>query len=308
MKQLLLRLLLTVSLIIVGMTGSALAAADTEAVVNLTTPQWVGHNFVFLALPADKQADGYGIFTADQAAQGFQEDRSVRIPYLQNVGKLVAVTDVSAYTAGDNNYDYVVAMTEIDTGAKFVGRTFRGALEGLAPVEDIANARQQFLGKTIYPKSRNLNEVNDQSGGMNPTTVTIQIGAAVTVTDVAAGIQSREPIWLIVAVNGKKAILPIAYSWTNQTVNTWTQTPPWQTALFMDDPRASLGWSTVLWEQIESSTVLEGMTQDQIRLSWGPPNRVDQGSTGQVWFYGTQVLKFTGDKLTSMENTEEPTL
>ena len=301
MKQLCMRLFLVVSLIIAGLTGSAFAAVAPEPPVNLTTMQWVGHNFVFLALPADKQSDGYGIFPADQAAQGFTEDRSVRLPYLPNVGKLVTVTDVTAYTAGDNKYDYVISMTELGTGFKFVGRTIRGSLEGLAPAEDIVAARKQFLGKTIYPKRRSLEAVNAQSGGLDPSSVTIRVGSAVTVTDVYAGIQSREPVWLIVAANGQKALLPIAYSWTNQTVNTWTQTPPWQSALFMDDPRTSLGWSAALWNQIESGTVREGMTKEQIRLSWGPPNRVDHGNTGSVWFYGSQILKFTGDTLTSIE-------
>ncbi|MBP1763631.1 MAG: hypothetical protein H6Q65_689 [Firmicutes bacterium] len=307
MKQISLTLLLALCLIVVGFTGSAGAATASEPPVNLTPMQWVGHNFVFLALPADKQADGYGIFPAAQADKGFHEDRSVRLPYLTNVGRIVTVTDVSSYSAGDGKYDYVVSMTEIGTGYKFVGRTIRGALEGLALTEDIVKARQQFLGKTIYPKSRSLELVNEQPGGMNPMSVPIRIGSGLTVIDVYAGIQSKEPIWLILLVNGQKALLPIAYSWTNQPVTIWENSPPWQAALFMDDPRISLGWSADLWDKIESGTVQNGMTKDQVRLSWGPPNRVDQGDTGAIWFYGTKVLKFTDDQLTSMETVEGPT-
>lgn len=194
--------------------------------VNLAPPQWVGHNFMFLALPSDQQAEGYGIFAASQAARGFQEDRSVRLPYLSNVGRTVTVTDVSAYATGDSTYDYVVAMTEAGTGYKFVGRTIRGVLEGIAPVEDLVKARQQFLGKTIYPTKRSLELVNPQPAGMKPKSMTIRIASAVTVTDVQAGIQSREPIWLIVSANGQQALLPIAYSWTNQPVNSWEQSSP----------------------------------------------------------------------------------
>lgn len=302
MKQFCLRLLLTVSLLIVGFTGSVGAAAAADSPVNLSPLQWVGHNFVFLALPSDQQSEGYGIFSASQAAQGFQGDRSVRLPYLPNVGRTVTITDVSAYTAGEGTYDYVVAMTEVGTGYQFVGRTIRGVLEGIAPVEDIVKARQQFLGKTIYPKSRSLELVNYQPGGINQKSMTIKIGSAVTVTDVQAGIQSREPIWLIVSANGQQALLPIAYSWTNQPVNSWEQSPPWQALLFMDNPRNSLGWSADLWDKIESGTVQEGMTKDQVRLSWGPPNRVD----GAVWFYGTKVLNFTGNELTSIKDVEKP--
>jgi hypothetical protein len=291
----------------VGITGSACAAVSPELPVNLTPPQWVGHNFVFLALPADQQADGYGIFATDKATQGFQGDRSVRLPYLPNIGKIVTVTDVSANTTGANSYDYVVSMTEIGTGDKFVGHTISGSIEGLALVDDIVNARQQFLGQTIYPKSRSLEAVNDQPGGMNPTSVTIQLGESVTVTDVYAGIQSKEPIWLIITANGQKAVLPIAYSWTNQPVSAWKQNPPWQAVLFMADPKVSLGWSSTVWGQIESGVVQPGMTKEQIHLSWGPPNSVEQTAAGSVWYYGTKVLDFTGDTLTSMETVEGPT-
>lgn len=299
MKQFSLKILLAISLILGGLNGSVMAAAAPEPSVNLSPSQWVNHNFVFLELPADKQAEGYEIFAADQAIRGFQQDRSVRIPYLQHVGKVVTVTDVSAYTSGDNMYDYVVSMTEVGTGNKYVGRTIRGSLEGLALVEDIEEARKQFLGKTIYPKSRSLVVANAQTGSMAPTSVAIPIGAAVTVTDVCAGIQSKEPLWLIVSVNGQKAILPIAYSWTNQTETTWEQNPPWQAALFMEDPHNSLGGSTDVWQQIEAGMVQEEMTSDQVRLSWGPPNRVDQSVIGSVWFYGSKVLEFSGNKLTS---------
>lgn len=180
-------------------------------------------------------------------------------------------------------------------------------LEGIAPVEDLVKARQQFLGKTIYPTKRSLELVNPQPAGMKPKSMTIRIASAVTVTDVQAGIQSREPIWLIVSANGQQALLPIAYSWTNQPVNSWEQSSPWQTLLFMDNPRVSFGWSNDLWAKIESGTVEEGMTKDQVRLSWGPPNRVDQSDDGTVWVYGTKVLTFTDNELTSIEDVEGPT-
>jgi hypothetical protein len=266
--------------------------------VNLTTQQWVGHNFVFLALPAEGQADGYGFFKADQAVQGFSGDHSVRIPYLPNVGKIVKVTDVSPYTASNESFDYVVSMTEIGTGDKFVGRTLKGSIEGLALVEDIVNARHQFLGKTIYPKSSRLDGEDTLAGGLDTTTVTIPIGSPVTVTDVYAGITAKEPIWLIVSANGQKAIIRIAYSWTNQMTTFWTQKPPYQAELFMDDPRISLGCSATVWSQIQSGAVQVGMTKNEVRLSWGPPNNIAQGDGGSMWVYGTKTLTFNGTTLT----------
>jgi hypothetical protein len=303
MKLFNLRILLLMTVLVVLGTGGPLWAAvpgDTPS-MNVATEQWKGHSFTFLALPADKQGDGYEIFTVDQAKQGFQGDRSVRIPYGDHVGKQVAVTDIVPFAAGDNQSEYMVHMTVNDTGEKLIGRTMRGQLEGLVLTTDLVNARQQFLGKTIYLKSRKLSGL--YLPNTVPTTVATTIGGPATVVDVYAGNQSQEPIWLIVSVNGEKAILPIAYSWTNIPNQSWTQTPPWQDALFTEDPRISLGWSQDSWNQIENGNVKEGMTKGQVQLSWGKP--VSRDENDSIWVYGAKKLNFSGDVLHSMEDLPE---
>ena len=302
MKNFGIRILLLLSLLIGFGSGLVLAAASNEAPsANIKVDQWVGQSFTFLALPADKQAAGYEIFKVDQATQGLKGDNSVRIPYAQHVGKQVKVTEVVPFAAGYHQQEYMVYMTVKDTGEKLVGRTMRGQLEGLMLTSDLDNARQQFLGKTIYPKFRELSGLYDPYE--TPVTVATIIGAPVTVVDVYAGNQSQEPIWLIVSVNGEKAILPIAYSWTNIPVQSWTQTSPWQDALFTEDPRNSLGWSGDLWSKIESGNVEEGMTKGQIQLTWGKPVRMEDDDS--VWIYGTKKLSFDGDVLNSIENLSE---
>jgi hypothetical protein len=304
MKLFSLRILLLLSaLIVLGTGGSAWAAVSSEtASANVTTEQWTGHSFTFLALPADKQAAGYEIFPVDQANQGLEGDRSVRIPYAGHVGKEVTVTQIVSFPAGNNQSEYMVYMTVNDTGEKLVGRTMRGQLEGLVLTSDLKNARQQFLGKTIYLKTRNLPGVYVPGTDANPMTVATSIGGPATVVDVYTGNQSQEPIWLILSVNGEKAILPIAYSWTNMPANAWTQTPPWQDALFTEDPRLSFGWSQDAWNKIENGTVEEGMTNEQIRLSWGKPTSIEDN--GAVWLYGTKKLSFSGNVLQAIETIE----
>jgi hypothetical protein len=305
MKLFSLRILLLLTILVVfGTAGSAWAGASSETPpINVTNEQWRGHSFTFLALPADKQAAGYEIFTVDQANQGFEGDHSVRISYAEHVGKQVTVTEIVPFAAGYNQSDYMVHMTVNDTGEKLIGRTMRGQLEGLVLTSDLVNARQQFLGKTIYPKFRELSGLYVPN--TVPTTVSTTFGGPVTVVDVYTGNQSQEPIWLIVSVNGEKAILPIAYSWTNIPTQSWTQTPPWQNALFIEDPRNSLGWSQDLWNQIENGNVGEGMTKGQVQLSWGNP--VSRDENDSVWIYGTKKLTFSGDVLHSIENLPEST-
>ncbi|QDR79169.1 hypothetical protein [Sporomusa termitida] len=300
MKTVSLRILLVLSLLIGLGTASPVwtASADTPP-ADIKIEKWQGQVFTFLALPADKQSDGYEIFTVDQADKGFQGDRSVRIPYAEHAGKQVTVTAVVPFPAGYNQQEYTISMTVNDTGEKLLGRTIRGQLEGLVLASDLENARKQFLGKTIYPKFRELSGLYVPDGNTVPKSVATDIGAPVTVVDVYLGNQSQEPVWLIVSVNGEKAVLPIAYSWTNMPVQAWTESPPWQGALFTEDPRKSLGGSYELWGKIQNGSVEAGMTKGQVELSWGKPFRTEANDS--VWIYNTEKLSFDGDVLHLVE-------
>lgn len=185
------------------------------------------------------------------------------------------------------------------TGEKLIGRTMGEQLEGLILTADLKNARKYFLGKTVYPKFRALSGLYVPDLNTMPRAVSTIIGGPVTVVDVYAGIQSQEPIWLVVLVNGEKAILPITYSWTNIPIQGWEQTPAWQEDLFIENPRVSLGESQELWNKIENGNVKEGMTKGQIALSWGKPplNKTNDS----VWIYGNKKLSFNGDVLNAIE-------
>ena len=294
MKIISLRILLVLSLLLgFGTASSVGAEAPSEtSPANLTIQQWTGHNFTFLTLAADKQAAGYEIFAKEQGEQGFQGDPSVRIPYTQHVGKQVTVTEVVPFSAGYNEQEYVVHMTVNETGEKLIGRSMRGQVASLVLTSDLDNARQQFLGKTIYPKFRQLSGTMDES-------VSTKIGGPATVVDVYTGNQTQEPIWLIVSVNGEKAVLPINYSWTNMPLQSWEPTSAWQDALFMQDPRMTLGGSPAVWNQIETGNVEESMTKGQVSLSWGKPVSIEQNDS--IWIYGSKKLSFNGDVLHSIE-------
>lgn len=125
-----LRILLVLGLLIsLGTAAPSLAgAAGKSSPAGIKTEEWAGHSFTFLALPADRQSAGYEIFTLDQADQGFQGDRSVRIPYAGHVGEQVTVTEVVPFAAGDNQLEYMVHMVVNTTGEKLIGRTMRGQI------------------------------------------------------------------------------------------------------------------------------------------------------------------------------------
>lgn len=297
MKTYNLRILLVLSVLFVfGTMGSVLAASSDEIPTNLTFGQWTGESFTLLPLAADEQASGYGLFPTDQAEQGFEGDRSLRISYAEHVGKQVTISQVVTYPAGRYMNEAIVYMTVNDTGETLAGRTIRDQLEGLVLTSDVNNARQQFLNTVVYPKYRVLSAVSS-TGTDAP--IDLSIGSAVTVVDVITGVSTQKPICLIVSVNGQKAMLPIAYSYTNVSVNTWKKTVAWQDDLFTQNPKLTLGWSEDVWNNIEAGNVENGMTKGQIQLSWGRAS--DRESDDSAWIYGTKRLNFSGDVLTSIE-------
>ena len=133
--------------------------------------------------------------------------------------------------------------------------------------------------------------------------VPIRIASPVTVTDVYIGEQVETPIWLVVTAGEQKAILPIAYSWTNMPPNFWQSTAPWQDELFQQDPRVELGDDPVVWNKIQNGIVEPGMTKAQVKLSWGSPVRGTDAD--DTWLYGTYKLTFAKGLLSVMEKVAE---
>jgi len=299
------KIILFVMVFLLGSCGLTGVSAMAMSSSNLTPQQWVGQTFLFHALPGDRQEEGYEIFKTDDADRGWGGDRLVRIPYAMHVYERVRVTDVVEFSAGTNQTEYLIYMKEISSGMKLVGRTMRGQLEGLLLEADLKKAREQFLGKKVYSKLRFLQSEGQLAGEAASKVIPVKIGSEAQVVDIYAGVQTDEPIWLIVLIDGQRARVPIAYSWSNIRGSAWKQTPPWQEKLFTEDPRAHLGWSREVWEQIDASSVVEGMSKIQVELSWGAPVSIveDPGGCGKsIWTYGSSTLTFNGDALVSIEN------
>lgn len=299
------KIILLVMVLVLGSYGLTGVSAMATPLSNLAPKQWMGQTFLFHALPGDRQEEGYEIFKTEDADRGWGGERLVRIPYAAHVYERVKVTDVVEFPAGINQTDYLIYMKEISSGMKLVGRTTHGQLEGLLLEADLNQAREQFLGKKVYSKMRFLQTENQDAGEAAPKVIPVKIGSEAQVVDIYTGIRTDEPIWLIVLIDGQRARVPIAYSWSNIRGSAWKQTPPWQEKLFTKDPRSHLGWSREVWEQIDASSVVEGMTKMQVELSWGGPVSIMEnpdGSGKSVWTYGSSTLTFNGDALAAIEN------
>lgn len=276
------------------------APADQE---NLAPDQWVGKTFLFLAMPANKQKEGYEVYPEKMAKAGLDGDPSVQLPYRDYFAHQVTITDAIRIT--DTPYDYVIHMKDKKTGEKFVSRTFRGQLDELAYLADREKARKQFVGKVIYAIRPALENIRQDNGQFLDEMPLVSIGTPMKVVDVWDGMQSNQPIWLVVRTNGNKLALPMAYSWTNQPRNMWGNGTPWQDAFSLEDPRTRIGDSPELWKLIQTGNIKLGMSQYEVRLSWGAPEQMEkvnnEGIEETLWTYGTKILHFSGDRLISME-------
>ncbi len=295
--------LLLVSLFVLLPTNPVFAEGQTVPQESLTPDQWVGQTFVFLAMPANKQKEGYEIYPEKMAQRGFAGDPAADLPYANYFSKQVVITDAIRIT--DTPYDYVIHMKVKSTGEKLVSRTFRGQLEGLGYLADREKARKQFVGKTIYSLHPALENIVQDTGSYLKEMPLLPIGTPMEVIDVWDGMQSSLPVWLVARVNGSKVAIPMAYSWTNLPRNVWNGLPPWQDTFSLEDPRKKIGDSPELWNLIQSRNIKPGMTQYEVRISWGAPNRIEtvtvDGLEETVWTYGDQRLRFSGDRLIVIE-------
>ena len=66
---------------------------------------------------------------------------------------------------------------------------------------------------------------------------------------------------------------------------------------FYDDVLDYIG--TPSWDLIINAKIREGMTEEEAKLSWGKPDKINKSSTGDQWVYGSQYLYFDNGKLTS---------
>jgi len=77
---------------------------------------------------------------------------------------------------------------------------------------------------------------------------------------------------------------------------------------FLSDPRKEYKWPASIWRLIEARKIQLGMTPDMVRLSWGPPRRVNRSiytfGVHEQWVYGDYgpYLYFEDGKLTAIQD------
>jgi hypothetical protein len=278
------------------------AAARSAAVVPAPTPaQWVHKKFIVLRKQKLFRKFGIELYRTRELSQTpakidtSQETDKHHVRVDKLTGTILVVSAVEP-AAGE----YLVTFTGEDGKRTLFGKTHKGAIEGIAAVEDLDSAARKWVGKTLYSRRRFIDTYDSVTGLFG--TIKVRIQDRLKVTSAAWGLSPLpiKPIWLIVeTASGGKGFIPVRISWTNVMTDKVMGELPWAEDLFEVNPADLYAWDSLTWNAINSHTVSSGMSKEQVLVSWGRPlsMAVDtaKNKCREQWVYGGQVLCFSRD-------------
>lgn len=280
---------------------------EGENVLDIPVKQWTGKRFIFLDKPKSLQKFGYHLYLRPKMYlyhgrynPKLEMKATYHLRHDEFVGKIIKVVNIQ-----EKYPHYVVTFVEAESNMKIYAETYKGYIDDIAFFDDIAKAKERWLGKTIYSQNRSIltySEELDEYGK-----VKVKVGEPLKVIDIWWGFDSTEPLWIIVeTTQGERGFISTAFSYTNIYTDRWTETRPWEDDFFEFNPREKYRWNNGIWELINSGKVRVGMNKEQVKLSWGKPEKINkdiyQGSIHEQWIYGSQYLYFENDKLTAIQS------
>lgn len=246
--------------------------------------KWEGQRFVFLAGPQATQDSIYDDFSG----------KLTRKQYAGRIARVVAVSDFS----GRAHLEFEME----DTKEKLRARTTAGSerVTGMALVDDIENARAQWQGQTLWCKESRLVTHDAQTGAVSY--VVIKKYAPVKVLEVMAGWNEEKPVrFVLETADGKRGFLDLNLSGTN-VFKEARYLHRFDHCLLTADPRLQYKWPPQIWKLIEQGQIGAGMTAEQVKMSWGEPDKITRTATGEQWTYPSGTLAFKNNVLIGKQN------
>ncbi len=245
---------------------------------------WIGQRLIFLPGPkasAEKAYDDfYGKLTHKQ--------------YAGRIAKVVSVEDFSGRVHLEIEME--------DSKERLRARTAPGkeSLIGMALFDDIHNARQQWLGKTLWCRESRLSVYNEQTDAVG--FLTVKKYSPLKVTEVIAGWNEERPVrFVLETADGKRGFVDLNLSGTN-VFKEVRHLGRFEHCFITEDPRKTRKWDPQIWALIENGQIGAGMTADEVRMSWGEPDKITRTATGENWTYPAGTLVFKNGLMTGMQN------
>ncbi|MCX7727572.1 MAG: hypothetical protein N2053_12075 [Chitinispirillaceae bacterium] len=271
--------------------------------------EWQGLFFVVLEKADFLRSSGYNLYlckkekwktTTPDLDWGLENHR-VRVEKI--AGDTVLVEEV----VPDTNSEWEVTFLHLPTNRKIYGYTYKQAISEIVLLKDIEKAEQRWKDKFVFSK-RGIISILEKKETFSLSTRKIKLSDSLIVKGVRAGVCPLpvKPIWVIVATkDGTEGIIPIRYSWTNTMIDQIKEEQPWEEDIFEADPLSIYKWDKGIWELIDNHRVIIGMTEEQVRLSWGSPDSIstdekDKNIT-KIWHYPSHFVLFSNDKVFSIK-------
>jgi hypothetical protein len=235
---------------------------------------WVGKRFIFLPKPKGSESGTY-------------EDFSRSVTHQKYAGRVARVV-----SANDSSASAYIEFEMEDDGERL--RVFtvanKESVRGMALLDDIENARKQWAGKTVWGKMLMISSYDEQSGAITMTVV--KKFAPLKVIDVVPGWDEEKPArFKLETPDGKQGFVDLNLSGTNVQKEV-RYLSRFEDHLLPENPKLKYKWRADVWAAIEKGQVYQGMTEEQVKMSWGEPEKVTRTAAGEVWTYTSGTLVF----------------
>jgi hypothetical protein len=244
---------------------------------------WAGKRFIFLPRPKGSESGTY-------------EDFNRAVTHKKYAGRVARV--VTANNSGASAY---VEFEMEDDGERL--RVFtvakKESVRGMALLDDIENARKQWAGKTLWSKMLMISSYDEQSDAITMTQV--KKFGPLKVVDVVPGWDEEKPVrFRLETPDGKQGFVDLNLSGTNVQKEVRYQSR-FEDHLLAEDPKLKYKWRADVWSSIEKGQVYVGMTEEQVKMSWGEPEKVARTAAGDVWTYQSGALVFKKGVMTGSQ-------
>jgi hypothetical protein len=190
---------------------------------------WIGERFVFLPKPAKEPfSPVYGHFQAGN-------DLYRHPTYEDYVGKMVEAVHVRRL-----HDRWEVEFKMMDSGMTLLATTWSGGISGIAPVKDIHDAREKWLGKTLWYRKERMSPYPEAKGTADR--IRVKPGTLVTVTDVVPGSDHNTPVRFVLKTPaGQTGYVDLAWSPTNVYPSAWRYCDKFSSVFYTRDPSKIVG-------------------------------------------------------------------
>ena len=179
-------------------------------------------------------------------------------------------------------------------------------LEEAALFSEFEGARDKYQGKKLWRTKRYLTIMPDLT--KNPSKIKVKKYSPVMVQKVVLGSMPLKPIKFIVkTADDRVGYVEATVSGSNPGLLGKEYNQYFHEEFLTEDPRKKYKWSQEIWRKIEEGKISKGMTEEQVKMSWGPPKKVNASSSGinDQWVYSSSYLYFSKGKLTSWQTSRK---